>query len=379
MSDASNSGNEPPGAESGLSSRPNSRPDEAVRIGILGFAHGHVSTYCNEWRSGSHGVRVVAGWDHHPDRLAKAQADFGLQHYETAEALLARDDIQAVVIGAETSKHADLVELAASAGKAVILQKPMALSIREADRIVEAVHNHRIPFTIAWQMRADPQNVQMKQWMDSGELGKVFTVRRRHGLAMGLQPAFADSWHVKPEYNRDIWADDASHPIDLLHYWLGVPESVTAEIESLYNPRIPMDNGIAVFRYPGGPLAEVNCSFTCNAAENTTEIVCERGTIVQNFGDATSCNVPRPHDGPGLKRFDAATGAWTASDIASPPNHGFRIRGLAEPLAAFMRGERGPLATAEEGRTSLRMVLACYVSAREGRRVALDDPSIDRL
>lgn len=348
-------------------------------VGILGFAHGHVNSYCEEWKRPEQGIRVIAGWDRDPERLEKAKNAFGLEGYADASEMLARDDLQAVVVSSETSMHADLVELASAAGKAVILQKPMALTIREADRIVEAVNRHRIPFTMAWQMRADPQNIQMKQWMDSGELGKVFTIRRRHGLAMGLQPSFADSWHVKPEYNRDIWADDASHPIDLLHYWLGVPESVTAEIESLHNPRIPMDNGIAIFRYPGGPLAEVNCSFTCNAAENTTEIVCERGTIVQNYGDATSCNVPRPGEGPGLKRFDAATGAWTASDIESPPNHGFRIRGLAEPLARFLRGERGALASAEEGRTSLRMVLACYASARQGRRVTLDDPMIYRL
>lgn len=348
-------------------------------VGILGFAHGHVNSYCEEWNNPEHGIRVVAGWDHDQDRLQKAAKAFDLQPYSDTRELLARDDIHAVVISSETSMHAELVELAAAAGKAVILQKPMALTMREADRIVDAVNKHRIPFTMAWQMRADPQNIQMKQWMEGGELGQVFSVRRRHGLAMGLQPAFADSWHVKPEYNRDIWADDASHPIDLLQYWLGVPESVTAEIESLYNPRIPMDNGIAIFRYPGGPIAEVNCSFTCSAAENTTEIVCERGTIVQNYGDATSCNVPRPDGSPGLKRYDADTLAWTASDIASPPNHGFRIRGLAEPLAQFLRGDREALASAEEGRTSLRMVLACYASARQGRRVKLDDPMIDEL
>ncbi|WP_158606390.1 Gfo/Idh/MocA family protein [Paenibacillus ginsengarvi] len=353
---------------------------EPVQVGILGFAHGHVHTYCTEWNNGSYGIKVAAGWDHDPDRLAKAAQMFGLQTYATAEELLANERIQAVVIASETSLHADLTELAAKAGKAVILQKPLALTMNEADRIVKAVAASGIRFTLAWQMRVDPQNLQMKAWMESGELGQIFSIRRRHGLAMGLQPAFADSWHVQPEYNRDIWADDASHPIDLLHYWLGVPESVTAEIESLYNPRIPMDNGIAIFRYPGGPIAEVGCSFTCHAAENTTEIVAERGTIVQHYGDAPSCNSPRPPGaGPGLKRFDAATGVWTASEHESPPNHGHRIRGLSGPLAAFIRGEREPIATAEEGRISLQMVLACHASSRQGQRVTLDDPMIYEL
>jgi predicted dehydrogenase len=347
-----------------------------IGVGILGFAHGHVLAYCEEWKNAVYGIDVIAGWDHEPQRLEAARSTFGLDVYTDLDELLARDDIQAVVIGSETSMHAELTERAAARGKAVVLQKPITLTLAEADRIVEAIAKYEVPFTMAWQMRVDPQNMQMKEWLDRGELGQVFMVRRRHGLPMGLNPAFADSWHVDPKHNRDIWADDASHPVDFLHYLLGVPETVTAEVESLYNPRIPNDNGIVVFRYPGGPLAEVSCSFTCTAAENTVEIIGERGTIVQNYGDVPSCNVPRPDGLPGLKRFDAQTGSWTASEIESPANHGHRIRGLAGPLAEFIKGERGPIATAVEGRTSLRMVLASYVSAREGRRVRLDDPAV---
>lgn len=348
-----------------------------IGIGILGFAHGHVHAYCEQWISKQQlGIRVVAGWDHDAERLEAARARFGLSACTDVEALLAREDVQAVAIASETSLHAELVEQAAARGKAIIVQKPLALTLEEADRMVAAVNRFKVPFTMAWQMRADPQNQAMKQFVAERTLGRVFMVRRRHGLGVGLQPGFADSWHVDPSCNRDIWADDAAHPIDFLHWLLGVPHSVTAEVESLHNPRIPMDNGIAVFRYPNGPLAEVNCSFTCTAAENTTEIICEHGTIVQNYGDAVSANVPRPEQAQGLKWYDAREGRWIASGIDSPASHGERISGLAEPLAAFLYGEREALATAEEARTSLRMVLATYVSSREGRRVLLDDPAI---
>lgn len=352
----------------------------AIQVAILGFAHGHVNAYCTEWRNNPDmGVAVVAGWDHDASRLEAAANNFGFEPVYDVAGVLSRSDIQAVVISSETSMHAELVELAAHAGKAVILQKPMALTMAEADRIVSAVNLRGIPFTIAWQMRVDPQNNQMKELLQNGALGKVFMVRRRHGLPMGLQPSFAESWHVQPEFNRDIWADDSAHPIDLIHWLLGEPETVTAELESLYNPRIPNDNGIAIFRYKDGTLAEVSCSFTCTAAENTTEIICERGTIIQNFGDVPSCNVPRFPDVPGLKWYNAVDKAWTVSEIASPPEHGARIRGLAKPLAEFLHGKRPAIATAEEGRTSLRMVLACYVSDREGRRTALSDAAIGQL
>src|SRR5262249_43074569 len=107
-----------------------------------------------------------------------------------------------------------------------------------------------------------------------------------------------------------------------------------------------------------------------------TEIVCEKGVIIQNYGDGPSCHAPRAEGAVGLKWIFAGNDAWTHSDIASPPGHFFRIQGLSEPLADFLNGLRGPICAAEEGRTSLRMVLASYVSSREGRRVTLDDPAI---
>lgn len=353
----------------------------AKKIGILGFAHGHVSAYCRQWGSRSElGVEVVCGWDRDSERLAKAVTDFGIQAEKSAEALLERSDVDAVVIASETAWHAQLVEQAAVAGKAIILQKPMALNLAEADRIVAAVKKAGVPFTMAWQMRVDPQNLKMREIVNSGEIGRVFMVRRRHGLPMCLRDDFAASWHVAPEWNRDIWADDASHPIDFIYWMFGKPASVSAEIVSLHNPKMPNDNGIAIFRYPdGGPLVEVSCSFTNNAAENTTEIIGEKGSIIQNYGDGPSCNAPRPENACGLKWFIVNENKWIYSDLSTPPNHGDRIAGLAEPLAEFLLGKRPPIATAEDGRNALRMLLATYVSDRDGRRVSIEDKLIEKI
>lgn len=345
-------------------------------IGILGFAHGHVGAYLAQWRDNpAWGVKVVAGWDHQDERAAGPCAQFGCAREASAESLLRRRDVDAVLITAETAFHAELVEAAAAAGKTIILQKPMALTLAEADRIVAAVQAHDVRFTMAWQMRVDPQNLKIKELMESGALGRIFMFRRRHGLGMCLNPDFASSWHVQPEMNRDIWADDAAHPLDFIYWLFGMPESVTAEIMSLHHPKMPMDNGVAVFRYPGGPLVHVDCSFTNPAGENTTEVVGELGSIVQNFGDGPSCAVKAP-GAVALKWFLREEGAWTVSDLEAPASHGARIGALAQPLAGFLLEKRGPIADAEEGRNVLRMMLACYVSTRAGRRVSLDDPEI---
>jgi len=349
----------------------------STSVGILGFAHGHVNSYCSQWKQRPElDVQVVAGWDHDRERLRKVASNLGLDAYETADELLGRADVTAVVIAAETAFHAGLVEKAAAAGRTIILQKPMALTLPEADRIVAAVGRSGVPFTMAWQMRADPQNLKMKELVESGAIGRVYMVRRRHGLNMCLNDAFADSWHVDPEMNRDIWADDAAHAIDLVNWMFGTPASVTAEMVSLRHPRMPNDNGIAIFRYPDGPLVEVCCSFTNPATENTTEIIGEKGSIIQNYGDGPSCNVPRPENARALKWFLREDNEWTYSDLPTPESHGMRIASLAEAFSEFLHGKREPIASAEEGRLSLRMTLATYVASREGRRVSINDEAI---
>jgi predicted dehydrogenase len=228
-----------------------------------------------------------------------------------------------------------------------------------------------VPFTMAWQMRADPHNLQMKSLLDSGQFGKVFMVRRRHCLPTQLWKDFDKTWHVNPRYNRDIFADDASHPIDFLYWLLGEPASVMAEMGTLLNPAVLNDNGIALFRFASGAFGEASCSFAAVAGENTTEIVCENGVIVNNYGDGPSCMVPRPPGGIQLKWYLRPAEQWTLSTLPDIGNQGERISGLAGPLAEFLHGRRPPIATAQEGRTVLKMVLACYESAQTGKRVHL--------
>ena len=188
---------------------------------------------------------------------------------------------------------------------------------------------------------------------------------------MLLNPAFESSWHVDPIYNRDIFADDAAHAIDFLYWLFGLPQAVTARMTTAHKATMPNDQGIALFDYPDGLLAEVSCSFTAAAGENTTEIVGERGVLVQNWGDAPSAAERFDCAAPSLKWFLRDRGEWVVSDVEAPRAQAERIAGLAGPLAEFLHRKRSALATAAEGRDALRMVLACYEANEEGRRVAL--------
>jgi predicted dehydrogenase len=344
-----------------------------VKLGILGFAHGHVNAYCNQWRQQeSLGVELCAGWDHDAERLAQHTRDIELPSYDSPQALLQTPGIDAVIIAAETSMHADLVEQSAAAGKAIILQKPMSLTLEEADRIVAACDSTGVPFTMAWQMRVDPENLKIRDLLAGEEFGRVLSVRRRHGLSVLLDENFHSSWHLDPACNRDIWADDAAHAIDFIYWLLGKPRSVTAELMTRYDSRFENDTGEAIFRYPDGPIAVVSCCFACSAHENSTEVIAENGVIIQNYGDAPSTSIARPSGSASLKWMMHGDPEWTVCDLPPVAGQGERIERLAGPLAEFLHGDRAPIATAKEGREVLRMVLACYEANDAGRRISLD-------
>lgn len=345
-----------------------------IRVGILGFAHGHVYSIAAQWQEHpEYGVEVTGGWDHDAARGAQGCEKMGVNQYATAEELLG-SGIDAVFVSSETSMHAELVEKAAAAKKNIILYKPMALTMAQADRIVRAVEENGVRFTMGWQMRTDPQNQKIRELIRTNALGKTCLYRRRHALPTHIWKDFENTWHAAPEFNRDIFADDSSHPFDMMQWIFGMPESVSCEMSTMVNPKIPNDNAVALFKYANGMIAEITCSFTCSASEITTEVYCSEGTIQQYFGDNPGTRLPRP-EMPGLKWFKEGDSDWTDSGIPSPASHGPRLGWQAKPMADFLAGGE-PICTAEEGRNTLRLVLACYVSAREGRRVSLDDPKI---
>jgi predicted dehydrogenase len=279
-----------------------------------------------------------------------------------------------VIVASETNKHADLCIAAAEAGKAVLLQKPMALTLEDCDRIIAAVEKAGIWFSLAFQMRLDPANLHMKRLVEEGLVGRVGIVRRRHCIGVLFNDAFINGptrWHVSREANRGMWMDDATHPCDWLYWMFGRPKSVIAEVDNVLTDVAPDDAGFAVFRYPDGMMAEVHNASVTLAAENSTEIYGDRGVIIQNHGDGPSC-VVKPSNPVAVKLYqsDRTELGWQDQGIAVAVNQGERIAGVARPFIDSLKAGK-PMVTAREGRVSVEMVLAAYESADKGNRVML--------
>ncbi len=348
----------------------NSPDHRVVRLGVISFAHAHVNAYLETIRDFDDAV-VVAAWDDDRERGEAQCAKYGLQFEPDLDALLRRDDLDAVFVTSPTNRHAEHAVAAAEAGKGVLLQKPMALTLDDCDMIIAAVERTSVPFSMCYQMRADPVNQKIKALLDEGAVGNVAIVRRRHAIPMLLNPDFArpGNWHIDPVQNMGMFMDDASHAADWFLWMLGRPLSVMAEIDNVVTDVAPDDNGVAVFRFARKEMGILLNSSTMLAAESTTEIYGDRGTIVQNYGDLVSSGLPRPSGAVALKIFRAGASDWEPFDFPADTPHATRIRAVPRPLIDYLKGQGPPLATAHDGRICIEMILGAYASAREGRRI----------
>jgi predicted dehydrogenase len=344
-----------------------------IGLGVLGWAHGHVQTYAGLLVD-SEEAQLLRAWDHDPQRGADCAEKFGGVYSPDLADTLNDPAVQLVIVGAETNRHPEVCIAAAEAGKDIILQKPMALSLAGCEAIVEAVERTGVYFSVAYQMRYDPCNLRMKQMCEEGLVGRVGLVRRRHCLSLLFNESFfkgLTAWHVDPEQNLGMFMDDASHAADWLQWMLGRPLTVMAEVGSLMTEVVFDETGVALYRFEGGALGILLNSSAVWAAESTTEIYGTRGVLIQNHGDGPSTAVLPEHP-VHLKYYDSekAEAGWQDQGLTVPPGHGVRIQNvIGNMLREYKAGVQQ--VPAREGQVSVEMILAAYESAREGQRVAV--------
>ncbi len=342
-----------------------------IGIGIISFAHGHANAYCNKMR-GFDDVQLITCWDDNIARGKNAANQYGMSFSPRLEDVVNNKEIDAVIVTCETNRHAEMVAAAASAGKHILCQKPMALTLEDCDRIAEAVEKSGVKFMMAHQMRRDPANIKMKELIESGVLGKIGLLRRRHCINVLFNEGFVTGpsrWHIDPEKNMGMFMDDASHATDFIYWMLGKPSSVMAEIDNVLTDVAPDDTGVAIYRFPSGEMAILINTSVTHAGENTTEIYGDKGVVIQNYGDGPSCNIPRLEDAVALKLYTTEHPFWKDLGIAIPNNHGERISGVPRPFIDCIIDDTEPNVSVEAGRVSVEMVLGAYRSAQEGRRV----------
>lgn len=321
-------------------------------------------------------ARLVAVIDLDEERAAQRGAEFGVDHSTDLEAVLRRPDVDAVCVCVPSGRHAEVGVRAALAGKHLVVEKPMDVTLEAAGRLIEACRASGVQLTVISQHRYDPGVRRLRELLDSGRLGR---------------PILGDAvvkWYRTQEYYdsggwRGTWALDGGgclmnqgvHYVDLLQWMMGPVDRVFARFSTAAHQIDVEDVVVAALRFRSGALGSLEASTAVYPGlPERLEVTGTGGTVIVEAGSLRVCELKdeKGETSPygGKLRPAAPPGGETGSaDPAAISHYGHREQ-IREFLAAIATGSE-PMLSGEEGRKPLEIVLAVYESARTGREVQL--------
>jgi predicted dehydrogenase len=287
------------------------------------------------------------------------------------DALLARVDVDVVCVCVPSGLHAEVGTRAAKAGKHLVVEKPIDVSLAAADRLIEAVRAAGVALTVISQHRFDPGMIELKRLLGEGTLGRL--VLGEASTKWYRTQAYYDSagW-------RGTWAMDGGslmnqgiHYVDLLRWCMGPVTEVTAVCTTQTHQIEVEDTALAIVRFGSGAVGTILSSTAAFPGfPQRLEITGTEGTVIIEDGQ-----IVRRAFGAGARAAGTDDGSGT-DDGAAPGSDPAAIgvaghaAQIADLLSAIEEG-REPAVGGEAGRDALEVVLAVYESARTGRTVTL--------
>jgi predicted dehydrogenase len=331
-------------------------------IGCGRIAHRHADALTKNEKA-----KLVAVCDLLPERAREFKDKYGARDWCTEyRRVLERPDIDVVNICTPSGLHAQMGIEAAQAGKQVIIEKPMALSLHDADALIRACEDRGVLLAVCHQNRFNPAVTQLRRALDGGRFGKL-----THGAAVvrwSRPQAYYDqaSW-------RGTWAMDGGclmnqsiHNIDLLQWMLGPVSSLFGYTARNLRNIEAEDLGEAILRFQSGALGMIEASNTIfpENLEETLSIFGEKGTVV--LGGVAVNKIQE------WKFGEVAGEASLKGQQEDVPNvYGFGHGALIEDLICAIRDCRRPFIDGREGRKALEIILAIYHSVRLKKEIDL--------
>jgi predicted dehydrogenase len=347
--------------------------DEAIGWGIIGC--GVIAPFHARAVGAVDGARLVAVVDEIPERAAKVGEEFGVEAMTDIDAFLARPDIQAVSLCVPSGLHGALGERAAAAGKHVLCEKPIEITLPAADRLIAACRANDVKLGVISQHRFGPGMTRIREALAAGRFGKLL-------FGGAYIPWYRTQGYYDSGAWRGTWALDGGgclmnqgvHYIDQLQWVLGPVERVVARAATAAHRIEVEDIALAILHFKSGALGLIQGSTAIYPGlPERLEISGEGGTAVMTAGKITVWEFKdeKGEANPYGNKV-SAEGAAAATGAADPSAIGGSTHAaqMTDLIAAIREG-RDPAIPGEEARRPLELILAIYQSAREGREVTL--------
>ncbi|MBV8925123.1 MAG: Gfo/Idh/MocA family oxidoreductase [Bradyrhizobium sp.] len=348
-----------------------------IRFGLLGC--GRIARRHSDLLGGNHieGAKLVAVCDGVRARADAVGTKFGVPVHYDMDDFLARKDIDAVSVLTPSGLHPRHAIACARAGKHVVVEKPMALRLQDADDMIRACDEAGVKLFVVKQNRFNVPVVKARAALDAGRFGKLIlgTVRVRWCRDQAYYDQ--DEWRGTWAYDGGVLSNQASHHVDMLEWFFGDVVSVHARAVTALAKIETEDTAVATLKFRNGALGIIEATTAARPTdlEGSLSILGENGMIEiagfavnqirhWRFVDET------PADREVIEKFSV-----------NPPNvYGFGHQAYYQHVVDCLLHQRAGLVDGLEGRKSLELITALYESIETGHEVSLHfAPKLSRL
>lgn len=261
-----------------------------IKVALVGTWHVHFEGYAR-WVEADPRCVITALWDPDPAAGAQAAGKFGCPFVADYDALLARDDVDAVLVCTATNQHKDVIIKAARAGKHIFTEKVLCFNEADALEVAAAVKQSGVKFCISYPWKTRSDFLWIKSAVDSGLIGQVNYCRMRNahnGASSDWLPA---TFYDAESCGGGAMMDLGAHSMYILHWLLGMPEKAASAFTHVKVDSVE-DNAVTVFTYPNGAIGVSETGFVAEHNPFALELVGSKGTILSGgFLDKTCYNV----------------------------------------------------------------------------------------
>lgn len=312
-------------------------------------------------------VELVAICDVDRVALDIAERSTFAKPYSSLNTLLSQSDADIVVLTTPSGLHSDQAILAAASGRHVMTEKPMATRWQDGLRMVKACDEANVRLFVVKQNRKNATLQLLKKTIDKGRFGKIYMVNINVFWARPQEYYDSAAWRGTWEFDGGAFMNQASHYVDLLDWLVGPIESVQAYTATLARNIEVEDTGVMSVRWRSGAIGSVNTTMLTypKNLEGSITILGEKGSV--RIGGVAANEIQHWE----FSNFDPDDEAVKKVSYETTSIYGFGHPSYYDNVIKTLRGHADAETDGREGLKSLELLIAAYLSARDGRRVAL--------
>jgi len=321
------------------------------KIILIGCAHIHTPAFVNMMLARKDSLQICGVWDHDAARAEKNAAALGTKAYASVDELLAFQP-DAAVICSETNKHKELAEKVIGKVKYVFIEKPLGFAAKDGIEMADAIEKSGTVFQTGYFMRGNAVFLYLKQLVEQGAFGRITRMRHTNCHSGSLGGWFDSDWRWMADPSIagcGAFGDLGTHSLDIMMWFLGCPEKVTADIQVVTGRYGDCDEmGEAILLFPNGVIGTLAAGWV----DVSNPVTCE---ICGTEGHALVMNGQLYLQSSKIEGADGNT-PWTK--LPEPLPHAFEL------FLDAMFGKDVPLVSVRDAANRSAAMEAMYKAAR---------------